>query len=92
MIDFPSVSLSGAISISHARVLFKDGILRAFTKKGLVWEVGATEIAPSPKGWPVRWFATTLRGALVMKPKCETCCGWRKVTSVPAETLWSEGE
>lgn len=88
MIDLPSVKVSGAFNIARARVLWKEGKLKAFTKDGVVLElVGVNRPTPN-KGWRRSWRAETPYGDITMSAKCSTCGGWRRVTQPTAEELW----
>lgn len=90
MIDFPSVSLSGAIEIARARVLWHEGTLRAYTKNGLVFETLANAPVEEQTRWQKRFVVQSSRGMIVMKPKCSTCGGWKQVTRKAAFALWEE--
>lgn len=87
-VDLASVRVSGAISLPRARVLWKDGLLRMFTKEGIVWEAPARAPKAVPSRWYKLWHVDTDRGEIVLRNRCSTCGGWRSVTKVPAETLW----
>lgn len=88
MIDLPAVRLSGAIEIARARVLWFAGILRAFTKDGLVFETISDKPVPQRAWLSRQWTVRTIRGDITIKARCPTCGGWRKVTKPTAEELW----
>lgn len=90
MIDLPSVRMSGAFNHARARVLWRKGIMRAFDKKGFVFELGASE-PQRTKGWLRTWVVRTFHGDIKLKAKCSTCGGWSKITRIPAEELWEQG-
>lgn len=92
MVDLPSVSVKGAIVFARARVLWKDGLLRMFTKEGKVWESISERPTVTLSYWSRQWKAETMRGDILMKTKCSTCGGWRKVTRLSADELWDAGQ
>jgi len=88
MIDLPSVKVSGAVSVARARVLWQDGMLRVYTKKGRVEELRSTEPKRMHGMWP-RWAAETNRGQVVFSSRCPSCGGWTAVTRINREELWA---
>ena len=88
MIDHKAVSISGVKNIARARVLWKDGVLKAYTKNGLVWGVKSEAPTVRKGGWTRHWEANTESGEILMRQRCMTCHGWRKVTKIKAEQLW----
>jgi hypothetical protein len=89
MIDFLSMSLVGVSNHSRVRVLWKHGLLRAFSVDGLVLEL-KTMKPTRLKGFLSRWQVDNDLGSLTMARRCITCGGpgWWKVLRVPSEELW----
>jgi len=89
MIDFLSVSLHGVINHSRARVLWDDGLLRAFTVAGLILELRTSEPVRL-SGFLHRWTVASDVGPLVLKGRCMTCGGppWWRLMRTTAEELW----
>jgi hypothetical protein len=87
MVDFPSVRVSGAVTIARARALYNDGVLRLYGKSGRITELQATQPVLK-KGWFRSWYTMTDKGILKLSARCLTCGGWRKVTRAKADELW----
>ena len=89
MMDFLSMSLSGIKNHTRVRVLWKDGLLRAFSVDGLVLEL-KTQKPTRISGFLNGWQADNDVGPLTMKGRCMTCGGprWWKVLCTPSEELW----
>jgi hypothetical protein len=85
--NWPAVELTGAISASKARVIYHEGTLKAFGKRGLI-DTLASEPPKRRRGWLRTWQAQTERGVLNMRGKCMTCGGWLRVLTRPSEELW----
>lgn len=90
MIDFKAMRLSGAISISRARVLWHEGLMRAYTKEGLVWVAESKAPILHERRWRPHYVAQTVSGDVILKTKCITCGGWGRVAKIPAEQLWGD--
>ncbi len=89
MIDFLSMSLTGIANHSRVRVLWEDGLLRAFNVSGLVLEMKTAQPARL-KGFLGRWQIDNDLGPLTMMRRCMTCGGpgWWRLLRVPSEELW----
>ena len=89
MIDFSSMALTGISNHSRVRVLWKDGLLRAFSVDGLVLELKTAQPARL-KGFLATWHVANDLGPLMMKRRCMTCGGprWWRVLRIPSEELW----
>jgi len=89
MTNFPSIAMSGIANHARVRVLWKDGLLRAFTVDGLVFEI-KTKKPTRLKGTLMSWEADNDIGPLTLKSRCMTCGGprWWRMLRVPSEELW----
>jgi len=89
MIDLSSVSMHGVANHARVRVLWRDGLLRAFSVDGLVLELKTKE-PRRIKGHLWRWQADNDIGPLTMKGKCIACGGskWWRVLRIPSKELW----
>lgn len=90
MIDLKSVAVSGCIRFSRARALFHEGKVKMYTKEGLAWEADSQTPIVDSSGFRLsrRWIAQTACGTLLLKSKCPTCGGWRRVTRMDPKILW----
>ena len=88
--DMKSASIGGKLHFSRARVLWRDGTLRAFGVDGLLVEL-KTQSPVRLSGYINSWIAESDTGALIIKGKCLTCGGpkWWRVMRMPANDLWS---
>jgi hypothetical protein len=90
MVDnYGTVTIRGAFSSGRARVLWHDGLLRAYGVNGLMLEVAA-EKPTRKKGHLRAWDVKTERGDISLHMKCITCGGraWWRTAFTPAEELW----
>jgi len=90
MIDLKSVSMSGRWNHSRVRVLWKDGLLRAFGVSGLLVELKTSEPVRM-SGFLGTWITDGDLGPLILKNRCMTCGGprWWRIMRMPPEELWS---
>jgi len=88
--DLKSASMHGEINHSRVRVLWRDGILRAFGIVGLLLEL-KTEKPVRMKGYLNSWLVKTDLGTLILKGKCVTCGGrkWWRIVYMPGDELWN---
>lgn len=90
ILNFRSVSVSGAFNLSRSRVLWHNGTLKVFDDKGVVLETTAAKPEKKP-GFLRVWDVKTAKGDIVMRGKCMTCGGrkWWRVMYMPDIELWS---
>ncbi len=90
IVDFRSVSLSGAISMARARLLHQDGFVRLYDATGFYKELISDPPARVP-GFIRNWDVNTEIGTIRVKPKCIACGGksWIKFASLPTEYVWN---
>jgi hypothetical protein len=84
------MSLTGVVNHPRVRVLWNNGLLRAFDVAGsMVFEL-KTEKPRRIKGTLMSWAADNDIGPLTLKARCMTCGGprWWKVLWTPSEELW----
>lgn len=89
LLDFKSVSMHGAHNFGRVRVLWQDGLLKAFDKHGKVLEIAATEPVKK-KGYIRTWEFVSIVGKTTMRGRCMTCGGsaWWKMLWEPGAKLW----
>jgi hypothetical protein len=87
MKDWLAVQLQGAVNSPKARVLFKDGTFKVFTKAGHVATLYGGEPKKMP-GWRRAWATETNRGYLEMHGKCIACGGWASIAMKRGRELW----
>ena len=91
MMNFRSVSISGAFNFARARAIWYGGLLRVFDADGLTLEVISNR--PIKKSGYLRvWDVSTTQGMITIKKKCITCGGrkWWRVSYMPTDELWSQ--
>jgi len=88
-VDLKSVSMHGKFNHSRVRVLWRDGLLRAFGVVGLLLELKTAEPVRVKKSIN-RWIVSTDLGPLILKGKCMTCGGprWWRLMRMPEDELW----
>lgn len=91
MWDAKAAFITGAVTTSKVRVLWRDGTLRCFNHIGKVLEIKSEQ--PTRKRGHIRtWSAVTEHGDITITEKCWTCGGWWRVAGVEAEALWRQGD
>ena len=90
MMNFRSVSISGAFHYGRARAIWSAGLLRVFGVDGIVLEV-VSETPIKRPGFLRSWDANTASGTITIKGKCMTCGGrkWWRILYMPTDELWS---
>jgi len=89
MLNFLSVSISGAFNFGRARVLWHEGIMKVFNADGFVIQKKADK--PKRLSGHIRmWQSETEDGSIILKGKCMTCGGskWWKVYRASSDELW----
>lgn len=88
--DLKSASMHGTHTFGRVRVLWRDGMLKAYDRVGPVLEIRATEPKRKP-GYLRAWESSTDNGPILIKPKCITCGGraWWKIMRMSENDLWA---
>ena len=87
--DFKSVSMRGKFNQARVRVLWREGLLRAYGFDGLLLEVKTME-PMRMQGYLNSWLVDSDLGPLILKGRCITCGGpkWWRVMRKSANDLW----
>ena len=90
MIDLKSVTIIGGFNAGRARVLWHDGMLKAWGLNGLLFQV-ASERPTKKRGYLARWEANTENGMIEFKVKCVSCGGrnWWRIVGMNHDELWN---
>ena len=89
MFDLKAAKVQGAASCARARVLWRDGLLRAYSPTGMVFGIDTTKPVKM-KGYLNSWLVDSSAGPIVIKSRCMTCGGpqWWKLMRIPGNKLW----
>lgn len=89
--DLKSAGMQGPYNFGRVRVLWRDGLLKAFNRQGVVLEVISTQ-PKRLKGYLRAWQSETDGGTIVLKAKCMTCGGrsWWRIMRLSEDELWSK--
>lgn len=89
-IDIKAAQVSGPLNFPKVRLIWKDGILHAYSANGLAFMV-RSEKPVKRKGWITAWDAETVEGPLSIQGRCWTCGGHAKVAMKSVEKLMNGG-